>query len=151
MSTKQKQTDGTGARKRDGLWMIPGCLGMVVLNAAISYGIVRLNTPVTVAFNMKQTVDAFFDSAGQKKLTEAQSKALSGRFNAALDSLPLPPPRAPWFQCVRTWNNRAPESLPFVLLLRLIRCVAIRYVYLKICSPVKSANFSAISLIYNNN
>ncbi|ENQ9512573.1 conjugal transfer protein TrbI, partial [Salmonella enterica subsp. enterica serovar Typhimurium] len=22
MSTKQKQTDGTGARKRDGLWMI---------------------------------------------------------------------------------------------------------------------------------
>ncbi|ENN0125335.1 conjugal transfer protein TrbI, partial [Salmonella enterica subsp. enterica serovar Typhimurium] len=25
MSTKQKQTDGTGARKRDGLWMIPGC------------------------------------------------------------------------------------------------------------------------------
>ncbi|EOE6315893.1 conjugal transfer protein TrbI, partial [Salmonella enterica subsp. enterica serovar Typhimurium] len=34
MSTKQKQTDGTGARKRDGLWMIPGCLGMVVLNAA---------------------------------------------------------------------------------------------------------------------
>ncbi|ENN1586501.1 conjugal transfer protein TrbI, partial [Salmonella enterica subsp. enterica serovar Typhimurium] len=28
MSTKQKQTDGTGARKRDGLWMIPGCLGM---------------------------------------------------------------------------------------------------------------------------
>ncbi len=86
MSTKQKQTDGTGARKRDGLWMIPGCLGMVVLNAAISYGIVRLNTPVTVAFNMKQTVDAFFDSAGQKKLTEAQSKALSGRFNAALEA-----------------------------------------------------------------
>ncbi|EAA2099738.1 TPA: type-F conjugative transfer system protein TrbI [Salmonella enterica subsp. enterica serovar Bredeney] len=86
MSTKQKQTDGTGARKRDGLWMIPGCLGMVVLNAAISYGIVRLNTPVTVAFNMKQTVDAFFDSAGQKKLTEAQSKALSGRFNAALET-----------------------------------------------------------------
>ncbi|ECZ0838271.1 type-F conjugative transfer system protein TrbI, partial [Salmonella enterica subsp. enterica serovar Typhimurium] len=49
-------------------------------------GIVRLNTPVTVAFNMKQTVDAFFDSAGQKKLTEAQSKALSGRFNAALEA-----------------------------------------------------------------
>ncbi len=32
--------------------------------------------------------------------------------------------------CVRTWNNRAPESLPFVLLLRLIGCVAIR-VYLR--------------------
>ncbi|VFT06853.1 conjugative transfer protein [Escherichia coli] len=33
---------------------------MVLLNAAISYGIVRLNAPVTAAFNMKQTVDAFF-------------------------------------------------------------------------------------------
>lgn len=32
---------------------------MVLLNAAISYGIVRLNAPVTAAFNMKQTVDAF--------------------------------------------------------------------------------------------
>ncbi|MGH0074450.1 TrbI F-type domain-containing protein [Escherichia coli] len=41
---------------------------MVLLNAAVSYGIVRLNAPVTVAFNMKQTVDAFFDSASQKRL-----------------------------------------------------------------------------------
>ena len=44
---------------------------MVLLNAAVSYGIVRLNAPVTAAFNMKQTVDAFFDSASQKQLSEA--------------------------------------------------------------------------------
>ncbi len=42
-----------GGRCRD-------ALAMVLLNAAISYGIVRLNAPVTAAFNMKQTVDAFF-------------------------------------------------------------------------------------------
>ncbi len=41
-------------------WTVPGCLAMVLLNAAVSYGIVRLNAPVTAAFNMKQTVDAFF-------------------------------------------------------------------------------------------
>ncbi|WP_339044305.1 type-F conjugative transfer system protein TrbI (plasmid) [Salmonella enterica subsp. enterica serovar Typhimurium] len=86
MSSTQKPADVTAEQRIHWWWMIPGCLGMVVLNAAISYGIVRLNTPVTVAFNMKQTVDAFFDSAGQKKLTEAQSKALSGRFNAALEA-----------------------------------------------------------------
>nr|WP_238335468.1 type-F conjugative transfer system protein TrbI [Salmonella enterica] len=50
---------------------------MVVLTR-ISYGIARLNTPVTVAFNMKQTVDAFFDSAGQKKLTERSRKRCPG-------------------------------------------------------------------------
>ena len=38
------------------------------------------------AFNMKQTVDAFFDSASQKQLSEAQSKALSARFNTALEA-----------------------------------------------------------------
>ncbi|STO17853.1 conjugative transfer protein [Escherichia coli] len=42
--------------------------------------------PVTAAFNMKQTVDAFFDSASQKQLSEAQSKALSARFNTALEA-----------------------------------------------------------------
>lgn len=57
---------------------------MVLLNAAVCYGIVRLNEPVTVAFNMKQTVDAFFDSASQKQLSEAQAKVLAGRFNTAL-------------------------------------------------------------------
>lgn len=76
MSSTQKPADVTAERRSHWWWTVPGCLAMVLLNAAVSYGIVRLNAPVTVAFNMKQTVDAFFDSASQKQLSEAQSKAL---------------------------------------------------------------------------
>ncbi|EEJ9459743.1 type-F conjugative transfer system protein TrbI [Salmonella enterica] len=86
MSTEQKQTDGTTPGRRRGVSVTLGCLGIVMVNAVISYGIVRLNTPVTVAFNMKQTVDAFFDSASQKKLSEAQTKDLSARFSASMDA-----------------------------------------------------------------
>ncbi|EHI0866840.1 type IV secretion system protein TraC [Escherichia coli] len=86
MSSTQKPADVTAERRRHWWWTVPGCLAMVLLNAAVSYGIVRLNAPVTVAFNMKQTVDAFFDSASQKQLSEAQSKALSARFNTALEA-----------------------------------------------------------------
>ncbi len=74
MSSMQKPADVTAERRSHWWWTVPGCLAMVLLNAAVSYGIVRLNAPVTVAFNMKQTVDAFFDSASQKQLSEAQSK-----------------------------------------------------------------------------
>lgn len=66
MTTTQKTTDVTARQRSHWWWTVPGCLAMVLLNAAVSYAIVRLNTPVTVAFNMKQTVDAFFDSASQK-------------------------------------------------------------------------------------
>ncbi len=82
MSSTQKPADVTAERRSHWWWTVPGCLAMVLLNAAVSYGIVRLNAPVTVAFNMKQTVDAFFDSASQKQL----SKALSARFNTALEA-----------------------------------------------------------------
>lgn len=86
MTTTQKTTDVTARQRSHWWWTVPGCLAMVLLNAAVSYAIVRLNTPVTVAFNMKQTVDAFFDCASQKKLSEVQSKALADRFNAALEA-----------------------------------------------------------------
>ncbi|MBL1723059.1 conjugal transfer protein TrbI, partial [Klebsiella pneumoniae] len=59
MTTTQKTTDVTARRCSHWWWTVPGCLAMVLLNAAVSYGIVRLNAPVTAAFNMKQTVDAF--------------------------------------------------------------------------------------------
>ncbi len=36
-------------------------------------------------FDMKKTLDSFMDSVSQKQLTEAQSKALSDRFNDALE------------------------------------------------------------------
>ncbi|MGQ4596279.1 MULTISPECIES: type-F conjugative transfer system protein TrbI, partial [Klebsiella/Raoultella group] len=34
---------------------------------------------------MKKTLDSFMDSVSQKQLSEAQSKALSERFNSALE------------------------------------------------------------------
>ncbi|EEY5466869.1 TPA: type-F conjugative transfer system protein TrbI [Escherichia coli] len=86
MTTTQKTTDVTARQRSHWWWTVPGCLAMVLLNAAVSYAIVRLNTPVTVAFNMKQTVDAFFDSASQKKLSEAQSKALAAALEASLQT-----------------------------------------------------------------
>ncbi|MEB6734346.1 conjugal transfer protein TrbI, partial [Escherichia coli] len=55
MSSMQKPADVTAERRSHWWWTVPGCLAMVLLNAAVSYGIVRLNAPVTVAFNMKQT------------------------------------------------------------------------------------------------
>lgn len=44
------------------------------------------STPRVVAFDMKKTLDSFMDSVSQKQLTEAQSKALSDRFNDALET-----------------------------------------------------------------
>ncbi|MBL1674849.1 conjugal transfer protein TrbI, partial [Klebsiella pneumoniae] len=49
MTTTQKTTDVTARRCSHWWWTVPGCLAMVLLNAAVSYGIVRLNAPVTVA------------------------------------------------------------------------------------------------------
>ncbi|EDU9493280.1 type-F conjugative transfer system protein TrbI [Salmonella enterica subsp. enterica] len=73
----------TGRHNR--LWLALAGVVLVAINAGISFGIVRLNTPEVVAFGMKQTVDAFFDSASQKKLTEAETKVLSDRFNRAME------------------------------------------------------------------
>ncbi|HDD8662200.1 TPA: hypothetical protein PBO90_004886 [Escherichia coli] len=58
MTTTQKTTDVTAPRRSHWWWTVPGCLAMVLLNAAISYGIVRLNAPVTAAFNMQVQQDA---------------------------------------------------------------------------------------------
>jgi conjugal transfer pilin signal peptidase TrbI len=41
------------------------------------------HTTRVVAFDMKKTLDSFMDSVSQKQLSEAQSKALSDRFNSA--------------------------------------------------------------------
>lgn len=47
MTITQKTTDVTAPRRSHWWWTVPGYLAMVLLNAAISYGIVRLNAPVT--------------------------------------------------------------------------------------------------------
>lgn len=62
---------------------------LVSLVLALSAGMTRLmltyTMPRVVAFDMKKTLDSFMDSVSQKQLSEAQSKALSERFNDALE------------------------------------------------------------------
>lgn len=62
---------------------------LVSLVLALSAGMTRFmltyTTPRVVAFDMKKTLDSFMDSVSQKQLSEAQSKALSERFNDALE------------------------------------------------------------------
>jgi conjugal transfer pilin signal peptidase TrbI len=60
--------------------------GTLVASAGVSWLTCWLTRPVVVAFNMKSTVDAFFDSAGRRSLDEAQTKALSDRFNVSLEA-----------------------------------------------------------------
>lgn len=62
------------------------CAVLLCINAGVSYGISRLSRPVVVAFNMKGTVDLFFDQASQKTLPEEQAGALTARFNRAMEA-----------------------------------------------------------------
>ncbi len=54
-------------------------------SAFLSRVVLEYSTPRVVAFDMKKTLDSLMDSVSQKQLTEAQSKALSDRFNDALE------------------------------------------------------------------
>ena len=60
--------------------------GTLVASAGVSWLTSRLSAPAIASFNMKSTVDAFFDSASRRSLDEAQTKALSERFNASLEA-----------------------------------------------------------------
>ena len=68
---------------------IPVIVALVLFALATSAFLSRVvldySTPRGVAFDMKKTLDSFMDSVSQKQLTEAQSKALSDRFNDALE------------------------------------------------------------------
>lgn len=54
-------------------------------NVMLTRVMLAYSAPRVVAFDMKKTLDSFMDSVSQKPLTEAQSKALSDRFNDALE------------------------------------------------------------------
>lgn len=71
--------------RRRALFIAAGVVGVLLANGLVSYAMTRVTAPRAVAFDMKRTVDAFFDSASQKKLSEEQTKALSNRFNTALE------------------------------------------------------------------
>ena len=68
---------------------IPVIVALVLFALATGEFVWRMvledSTPRVVAFDMKKTLDSFMDSVSQKQLTEAQSKALSDRFNDALE------------------------------------------------------------------
>ena len=68
---------------------IPVIVALVLFALATSAFLSRVvldySTPRVVAFDMKKTLDSFMDSVSQKQLTAAQSKALSDRFNDALE------------------------------------------------------------------
>ncbi|MCE1344492.1 type-F conjugative transfer system protein TrbI [Enterobacter asburiae] len=54
-------------------------------NVIITRVMMAHSVPRVVAFDMKKTLDSFMDSVSRKQLTESQSKALSDRFNDALE------------------------------------------------------------------
>ncbi|AVF38079.1 type-F conjugative transfer system protein TrbI [Rahnella sikkimica] len=59
---------------------------MLMLNAAIALLLIQWQTPVTVAFDMKGTVDQFMTQTAQHQLTQGESDALTLRFTTALDA-----------------------------------------------------------------
>lgn len=61
-------------------------VGVIALNALVSAWIVTSLRPAVVTFGMKATVDAFFDRASQKSLSEAQSEQLAARFTQTLNA-----------------------------------------------------------------
>ncbi|MBF7982103.1 MULTISPECIES: type-F conjugative transfer system protein TrbI [Rahnella] len=60
--------------------------GMIALNAAIALLLIQWQTPVTVTFDMKGTVDQFMTQTAQHQLTQGESDALTLRFTTALDA-----------------------------------------------------------------
>ena len=59
---------------------------MLALNAAITLLLIQWQQPVTVAFDMKGTVDQFMTQTAAHQLTQAQSDVLTLRFTTALDA-----------------------------------------------------------------
>lgn len=67
--------------------LITGGLVIAILmaNVIITRVMMAHSVPRVVAFDMKKTLDSFMDSVSRKQLTESRSKALSDRFNDALE------------------------------------------------------------------
>lgn len=68
-----------------GLAIVALVVFVLATNVFLTRVVLEYTTPRVVAFDMKKTLDSFMDSVSQKQLSEAQSKALSERFNSALE------------------------------------------------------------------
>lgn len=89
INSDEKQHRTAGQYELSYLSPIPVIVALVLFalatSAFLSRVVLEYSTPRVVAFDMKKTLDSFMDSVSQKQLTEAQSKALSDRFNDALE------------------------------------------------------------------
>ncbi|MEW7311223.1 type-F conjugative transfer system protein TrbI [Buttiauxella gaviniae] len=93
----EKPTDGDTVRGgvAMGKWLtarrmkIAACmLVSQLVMTGIAWGLLKSTTPEMVVFDMKGTVDLFIQQSAQLQLDEAKAKALTTRFNVALnDSL----------------------------------------------------------------
>lgn len=82
---EQQQNKATSRTFRRVLVITALVLFTLACNVMLTRVMLAYTTPRVVAFDMKKTLDSFMDSVSQKPLTEAQSKALSDRFNDALE------------------------------------------------------------------
>ncbi|EKQ8001186.1 type-F conjugative transfer system protein TrbI [Raoultella ornithinolytica] len=84
-NSTEKQTSTTSSTFRRVSVIVALVLFTLATSVFLSRVVLEYTTPRVVAFDMKKTLDSFMDSVSQKQLTEAQSKALSERFNSALE------------------------------------------------------------------
>lgn len=82
---EQQQNKATSRTFRRVLIITALVVFTLACNVMLTRVMLTYTTPRVVAFDMKKTLDSFMDSVSQKPLTEAQSKALSDRFNDALE------------------------------------------------------------------
>ena len=84
-NTTEQQTRTTFFTFRRSLVLTVLVSLVLAINVGLTHLMLTHTTPRVVAFDMKKTLDSFMDSVSQKQLSEAQSKALSDRFNEALE------------------------------------------------------------------
>jgi conjugal transfer pilin signal peptidase TrbI len=76
---------GKQSDRRLALWGCGAVMVAVLLSSLVTLWLIH-RQPVTVSFAMKQTLDAFYQSAGKQSLSPEQSKILSARFTDALQT-----------------------------------------------------------------
>jgi conjugal transfer pilin signal peptidase TrbI len=82
-----EQGNGRGQRsdRRLVLWGCGAVMVAVLLSSLVTLWLIH-RQPVTVSFDMKQTLEAFYQSATKQSLPPEQSKILSDRFTDALQT-----------------------------------------------------------------
>lgn len=82
-----EQGNGRGQRsdRRLVLWGCGAVMVAVLLSSLMTLWLIH-RQPVTVSFDMKQTLEAFYQSATKQSLPPEQSKILSDRFTDALQT-----------------------------------------------------------------